>query len=59
MHTINHPYRPISGCSWDSQSSGQSAIMSEVQVNDEEKVLLDVHGTVELGDASKDVQKIT
>lgn len=58
MYTINHSHRRISviRCSWDSPSSGQS-VMPEIQIN-EEKVLSDVHGTVELDDASED-QKIT
>ncbi|XP_071635711.1 transmembrane channel-like protein isoform X2 [Temnothorax longispinosus] len=62
LNDVISPSRRISvvGCSWDSPTSGQSVIIPEIQVNDEEKVASDVHGTVELGDVSKDDnQKIT
>lgn len=40
-------------CPWDSPLSGQSVIIPEIEINDEEKVS-NVHGTVELNDESED-----
>ncbi|XP_070526585.1 transmembrane channel-like protein [Cardiocondyla obscurior] len=44
--------RPISvvGCSWDSPTSRQSVIVPEIQVNNEDNILSDIHGIVELPD---------